>query len=85
MADDKVEANDSIPAVVPETDPEKDPTKERVQDFLTKYGELVKETNIDFASYPVFVPDGQGGFKVIVQNTPVDISNQPKKSPFIPQ
>ncbi len=80
--------DDSIPAVppvVPETDAAKDPTQERIQDFLTKYGELVKETKIDFASYPVFVPDGQGGFKVIVQNTPVDISNQPTKSPFIAQ
>lgn len=75
---------DEIPAAaVPQTDPAKDPTQERIQDFLTKYGELVKATNIDFATYPVFVPDGQGGFKVIVQNTPVDISNQPKKSPFM--
>lgn len=72
-----------VPPVVPQTDPAKDPTQERIQDFLTKYSELVKETNIDFASYPVFVPDGQGGFKVVVQNTPVDISNQPKKSPFM--
>lgn len=77
--------DDSIPAVPPITDPAKDPAQERVQGFLTKYGELVKETSIDFASYPVFVPDGQGGFKVIVQNTPVDISNHPTKSPFMAQ
>ncbi len=74
-----------VPPITPETDPAKDPTKERVDTFLSEYGELVKKHNIDFASYPVFVPDGQGGFKVIVQNTPVDISNQPKKSPFMAQ
>lgn len=75
---------DGLP--VPETDPAKDPTQERIGKFLEAYGALVKEHGVDFASYPVFVPDGQGGFKVIVQNTPVDIKNQPQKSPaeFIP-
>jgi len=58
--------------------------KNRVDAFLKAYGELVQEHKIDFASYPVFVPDSQGGFKVIVQSTPVDITNQPVKSPFIP-
>ncbi len=51
--------------------------------FMKAYGELVTEHQIDFATYPVFIPDGQGGFKIVVQSTPVDISNQPKKSPFI--
>lgn len=60
-------------------------TNARVNDFLTSYGELVKRTGIDFASYPMFVPNPNelGSFKIIVQNTPVDISNQPKKSPFV--
>lgn len=53
--------------------------------FVRKYGELVKETGFDFASYPVFIPDGQGGFKIVVQTTAIDITNQPKKSPFIAQ
>lgn len=57
----------------------------RVNAFIKEYGELVKKHEVDFATYPVFVPDGQGGFKVIVQNTPVDIKNQPRKSPFIAQ
>lgn len=51
--------------------------------FLKEYGELVQKHQMDFAAYPVFVPDGQGGFKIVVQSTPIDISNQPKKSPFI--
>lgn len=56
---------------------------ERIKAFLEAYGELVKQHEVDFATYPVFVPDGQGGFKVIIQNTPVDMRNQPKKSPFV--
>jgi hypothetical protein len=51
--------------------------------FLKEYGELVEKHQMDFATYPVFVPDGQGGFKIVIQNTPVDMSNHPKKSPFI--
>ena len=51
--------------------------------FMKEYGELVEKHQVDFATYPVFVPDGQGGFKIVIQSTPIDISNQPKKSPFI--
>ncbi len=82
MSDDNVSVNDSLTPPVPQTDPAKDPTQERIQGFLTGYGDLVKEHGVDFASYPVFVPDGQGGFKIIVQNTPVDIKNQPVRSPL---
>lgn len=61
--------------------------EERQQAFLKEYGELVEKHNIDFATYPVFVPSQSepGAFKVVVQNTPVDISNAPKKSPFVAQ
>lgn len=59
--------------------------QKRIADFIDAYGALVKEHGIDFASYPMFVPDGQGGFKIVVQNQPVDIANQPVKSPFVPQ
>jgi hypothetical protein len=51
--------------------------------FMKEYGELVEKHQIDFATYPVFIPDGQGGFKIVVQSTPIDISNQPKKSNFM--
>jgi len=63
----------------------KDEKVERVNAFLGGYKELVDKHKIDFATYPLFVPDGQGGFKVIIQNTPVDITNQPQKSPFVAQ
>ncbi len=57
--------------------------QERINTFVKEYGELVALHKIDFATYPVYVPDGNGGFKVVVQNTPVDITNQPTKSPFV--
>lgn len=59
--------------------------EKKQKDFLEKYGKLVEETGIDLAVYPVFIPDGQGGFKVIVQSTPVDNTKQPTKSPFVEQ
>jgi hypothetical protein len=46
--------------------------------FMKAYSELVAEHQIDFATYPVFIPDGAGGFKIIVQSTPVDISKRPE-------
>lgn len=55
----------------------------RVNSFLEEYRDLVTKQGIDFASYPMFVPDGKGGFQVVVKNTPVDIRNQPQQSPFV--
>ncbi len=54
--------------------------------FMKAYGELVEKHQIDFATYPVFIPAGPekpGRFEIVINSTPVDISNQPKKSPFI--
>lgn len=56
---------------------------QRAEGFIKEYGELVAKHNIDFATYPMFVPDGAGAFKIVCQNTPVDITNQPTKSPFM--
>lgn len=49
--------------------------------FLKEYGELVQKHQFDFATYPVFIPDGQGGFKIIVQSTPIPLPQ--KKEEFI--
>ncbi len=57
--------------------------KKRQEAFIKEYGELVEKHKLDFATYPVFTPDGTGGFKVVIQNTPVDTTNMPKASPFI--
>ncbi len=53
--------------------------KEKGAAFMKEYGELVAKHQIDFASYPVFIPSGKPGiFEISVQSTPVDISKQPK-------
>jgi hypothetical protein len=59
--------------------------EKKIAAFLDEYKALVEKHNVDFANYPMFVPDGQGGFKVIVQSTPVDMEQMSKKSPFIAQ
>jgi len=46
-------------------------------EFLKEYGELVEKHQVDFATYPVFVPDGAGGFKVTMQSTPVILTPKP--------
>jgi len=60
-----------------------DESKAKVDTFLKEYKELVEKHNVDFANYPVYIPDGKGGFNTIVQSTPVDMANLPQKSPFI--
>jgi hypothetical protein len=65
-----------------EEDKQKDQA-ERATAFMADYGEIVKKHGMDFASYPVYVPDGAGAFKVIIQTTPVDITASPKASPFV--
>jgi hypothetical protein len=52
------------------------------QAFVTEYGELVKKHGIDFAQYPVWVPDGNGGFKTILQNAPVFMKKE-GDAPFV--
>lgn len=62
-----------------------DELQERTKNFIDRYGELVQETKIDFASFPVFEPDGQGGFKIIIRSVPMDVSSRPEPSPFMQQ
>lgn len=53
----------------------------KAQEFLKEYGELVAKHKMDFATYPVFIPDGQGGFKVTVQSTPVVLPEKQTEKP----
>lgn len=75
----------TIPTAKPEFDTAKEKPKSEADEFIEEYGELVKRRGMDFASYPVYVPDGQGGFRTVVQTTPVSLKNQPTKSPFVPE
>ena len=63
--------------------PEKTELQVKQEEFIKEYGVLVEKHGMDFASYPVWTPDGSGGFKMLVQNTVVDVKNQPKPSPFV--
>lgn len=72
------------PTPVEKTEEEaKEDLNNRVNAFIKEYGELVMRHKVDFATYPMFVPDGKGGFKIITQSTPVDIGNQPIRSDFM--
>lgn len=59
--------------------------QERIDSFIKEYGELVEKHQVDFVAYPLYVPDGQGGFRTIVQNAPVDKTERPVESPFVPE
>jgi len=61
---------------------------EKVKAFLEEYHALVEKHKIDFASYPMFVPDKGGSFRIVVQNTPVPLPEAPQdaegvKSPLV--
>lgn len=49
---------------------------EKAQAFLKEYGELVTKHKMDFASWPVFVPNSNGTFTVTIQSQPVDVTQQ---------
>lgn len=57
--------------------------QEKKMEFLKRYGELTKEFKMDFATYPMWVPDKNGDFKTIVQSTVVEVPDQPVESNFI--
>lgn len=56
----------------------------KIEKFVEEYGNLVKKHGVDFATFPQFIPDGTGGFKIICQTVPVDMEQQKKaKEDFI--
>lgn len=65
---------------------EQETKKNAVNNFIKEYGELVKKYEIDFGQYLVAVPipNAPGVFGLQIQSSPVDVSNQPVKSNFIP-
>ena len=66
-----------------ETPEVKNDAQERGQAFLKEYKELTEKHKIDFATYPMFRPTQNGAFEIVMQSTPIDITNQPKPSPFV--
>lgn len=57
--------------------------KTKTEKFVEEYGELVKKYNVDFANYPLWVPDNGGGFRMVIQTTPVDMEQLQKDKDFI--
>lgn len=57
--------------------------KTRIDAFVEAYGKLVEEHKVDFANYPAYIPDGNGGFRLIIQSMPVDTTKYAVKSPFV--
>lgn len=57
--------------------------EERGKEFIKRYGELVAELDIDFATFPLWEPDGNGGFTTKVRTQPMDMRGVAKKSPFV--
>lgn len=48
--------------------------KEKQEAFIKEYGDLVTKHNMDFAYYPAYVPLPDGGFKTIIQTTPIAVN-----------
>lgn len=53
--------------------------------FLKEYGELVKKHGIDIVAYPNYIPDGSGGWKLIISTQTVSSKEEGIKSPFVPE
>lgn len=63
--------------------PQNNVEKEALEAFMKEYGELVKKHEIDILAFPMFQPDGEGNWKIVIQTQPVSTKGQPIKSPFI--
>lgn len=59
---------------------QKQPSKEELDAFLKEYAVLIEKHAMDFVHYPMYIPDGTGGFKTVVQSTAVS-TTQLTKSP----
>ena len=57
--------------------------EDRAKAFLEGYKALVDELQIDLATQPIWVPDGDGGFKTMLQSQPIDITPKAEPSPFV--
>lgn len=58
--------------------------EQRSAEFLKRYEDMVKELQVDVATYPVYVPsEKQGVFDTLIQRSTVDLKSAPQKSPFV--
>lgn len=57
--------------------------EKRSEEFLKSYEALITGLQVDFASFPMFIPNDKGSFDVFIQTKVIDRKNQPIKSPII--
>jgi hypothetical protein len=57
--------------------------EKRRDEFLKRYKKLIDELQVDFASFPMYIPNEKGSFDVFVQTNVVDRKDQMVKSPII--
>ncbi len=60
-----------------------DEFEKKKAEFLEKYKALIDEYQLDFASFPVLVPNAQGVFEIRINTDVIDTAHRPIKSPFI--
>ncbi len=60
-----------------------DTFESRRDEFLSQYGALVKEFEVDFISVPAYIPNEQGTWSLVVQGQVVDKKDQPTPSPIV--
>ena len=54
--------------------------EERKKQFIEEYKVLIDKLKLDIMGVPVFMPDGKGAFKLIVQMNIVDTKDAPTPS-----
>lgn len=59
------------------------PQNDKIDKFLEEYKDLTKRFGVDFVSYPMFVPNSDGSFKVVIQSTPVPVKEGKPDESFI--
>lgn len=55
----------------------------KIQKFLEEYGELTKKHGVDFAAYPVYVPNDKGTFDLTIQTQPIEVQQKKTLDEFI--
>ena len=59
--------------------------EQRKTEFLAKYKSLIDEYQVDWLSFPMFRPNNEGIWEVVIQTKLADTKGQGIISPFVPQ
>lgn len=56
--------------------------KKRQEEFMQKYQALVEELQVDFAQFPMYIPNGRGAFLTVIHAQLQDKKYLSPVSPF---